>query len=298
MNTIENVEPGKPVEVQLSPYGEFIKRHADGSQTVQNCDPIAFGRVLATWVAAGRQKILFDFDHDKKRTIAAAWIIDLRVDPKEGLMGTLDFTPTGAKAVNAREYRFPSVDWDVSDDDGRPFKLRTVGMTNRNNIPVRPILNSQEGEPSQNGQTQTTRKQNMDKIAQALGLDATATEDAVIAAIAELTAKVKAAEEAALDAEAKNAAKDNSTRVENSEEFIKAYKANPAAVKAAMAALKPVKPAAGGSTRVTNSEDATAPAHAAARKFPTKAAAQTALAAQPVGQRKKFFAENKAEFED
>lgn len=297
MDIPATIEPGKPIEIQICPFGEFAKNHTDGTQSVQVCDAVGFRRVVSAWVAAGKQKILMDFDHDRIHTLAGGWIIDLRVDPADGLIAMVDFTPAGAAAVNKGEYRFVSVDWDVSDADNRPIRLRTVGMTNRKNIPVRPILNSTEGDRSPNDPNQNQRKTQMDKIAQALGLDPNAAEDAVLAAIGELVAKAKAAEEAALDSEAKSVAKDNATRIENSEEFIKTYKTNPSAVKATLATLKAEKPAMPGTHRVTNSEEAADATPSTGRKFKDKESATLALAQQPVGKRREFFAAHQADFQ-
>ena len=64
----------------------------------------------------------------------------LRSDPGLGPVGVFRLTEAGAEAVNSREYRFVSVCWFLG-DDGRPFKLDSVALTNRPNLPVRPVLN-------------------------------------------------------------------------------------------------------------------------------------------------------------
>ena len=297
---MNKVHPDKPHRIQLCPFGEFAKVHADGTTTVQVCDEQAFKTVLTSWRQADCPKLLMDFDHDRRRTAAGGWIEALEIDPADGLVGTVRYTPEGAAAVNDRSYRFVSVDWLVG-ADGRPIQLRTVGMTNRQNIPVRPILNAIEATPAPGpaaGATQTQgAKNNMNKIAAALGLPEDAAEDAVLAAIAELAAKAKAAEEAKLEGEAKAVALENAERIENSEAFVQAYKAGPGAVVAALAALK--KPAAivAPARRVTNSADAPASLAAASRKFASPEAAKAALAAQPVGKRKEFFAAHASDFE-
>lgn len=297
------VHPDKPHRIQLCPFGEFAKAHEDGTTTVQVCDEQAFRAVLTSWRQADCPKLLMDFDHDRRRTAAGGWIEALEIDPADGLVGTVRYTPEGAAAVNDRSYRFVSVDWLVG-ADGRPIQLRTVGMTNRQNIPVRPILNAIEANPAPGPAAGATQpqgaKNNMNKIAAALGLPEDAAEDAVLAAIAELDAKAKAAEEAKLEGEAKAVALENAERIENSEAFVKAYKAGPGAVVAALAAMKKPAPVAAPEAparRVTNSAAAPASLAAAARKFASPEAAKAALAAQPVGKRKEFFAAHASDFE-
>lgn len=289
-----------PIPVQISPFGRFLKRFPDGTTTTQVCDQLAFERVLATWIAAGRPKILVDFDHNKQRTAAGAWITELSIDPTDGLMGLAEFTPSGSQAVTDYDYRFLSPDWDVADDDGRPFHLRTVGMTNRQNIPVRPIINANEAPAASTAGPAAAKpnegKPNMENIALALGLEATASEEEVIAKITALLEALANIEEEVIEVEAEAAAQENAERIENSAEFITAYKANPAAVKRAMAALK--ASAAPAARRVTNSNTATFAGGLAPRAhFASPAAAKQALADQPVGTRRAFYAKHRAEID-
>lgn len=280
--------------IQISPHGIFEKVEEDKSRVAQLCDAAAFAAVVADWERRGRPKILLDYLH--KRGEAAGWIVALRADPAEGLLGDVEYTPPGAQAVAEKLYRFPSADWLVS-ADGRPFQLRTVGLTNTPNIPVRPVSNSapEAGNPKQK------EKPKMEAIKKLLGLPPEADEAAVEAAIQALLDKSAEAQAAATNAKAQTVAVANAARIQNSEAFIAAYCQAPEAAEAVLASLKPsAAPAAEAPRRVVNSAGAQAPAQAAAaaaRKFASRDEAKAALAKVPVGQRKAFFAEHASDFE-
>lgn len=283
--------------IQISPHGIFEKVEEDKSRVVQICDAAAFAAVVADWERRGRPKILLDYLH--KRGEAAGWIVALRADPAEGLLGDVEYTPPGAQAVAEKLYRFPSADWLVS-ADGRPFQLRTVGLTNTPNIPVRPVSNS----APEAGSTQTPtqkEKPKMEAIKKKLGLPPEADEAAVEAAIQALLDQAAAAQAAATNAKAQTVAVANAARIQNSEAFIAAYCQAPEAAEAVLASLKPAAaPAADAPRRIVNSAGAQAPAQAAAaaaRKFASRDEAKAALAKVPVGQRKAFFAEHASDFE-
>jgi phage I-like protein len=188
--------------VQLSPFGEFELR--DGgkrSGTVQHCTREAFEAMVANWKAAGSPEVLVDVDHASATgvsTEAAAWARNLRVED-EGLCADFELTPRGRELVEGRRYRFVSPGWTLS-EDGTPLALCSVALTNRPNLPVKPVVNADGtggrdpddpnnersgGAPSPSGQNHTKGNPEMDpkKIAAALGLPETATEEEVLAAI-------------------------------------------------------------------------------------------------------------------
>ena len=168
------------VKVQLSPFGEFTL-HDGGKRngTVQHCSKAAFEALVANWKAAGSPDVLVDVDHASARggsTEAAAWCNALEVvsDGVEGL-----------ELVKNRSYRFVSPGWTLS-PDGTPVSLCSVALTNRPNLPVKPVVNADEtGGRDPDDPTQTKGNPEMDpkKIAAALGLPETATEEEVLAAI-------------------------------------------------------------------------------------------------------------------
>jgi hypothetical protein len=90
----------------------------------------------------------------------------------------------------------------------------------------------------------------MTETAKLLGLDETATDAQIAAAVKSLQDKVAATEAAALNAEASAAADANKDRIANREEFVKLYVQNRDVATRMLAAL--AKPAAS-AARVTNS---------------------------------------------
>lgn len=196
--------PDAPIRVQLSPVGEFVLR--DGgprSGTVQCCTRAAFEAMVENWKAAGSPDILVDVDHASAAggsTEAAAWCNALEA-ADDGLYGVFSLTPRGRELVGGRAYRFVSPGWTLS-PDGTPLSLCSVALTNRPNLPVKPVANSGDagGRGPDGPKTQQEGNPAMDltKIAAALGLPGTATEDEILAAIKAMgDARAQAAEEAA-----------------------------------------------------------------------------------------------------
>ena len=134
------------VRVQLSPFGEFTLR--DGgkrSGTVQHCSRAAFEAMVANWKAMGARDILVDVDHASATggsTEAAAWAKNLRVE-EDGLCADFELTPRGRELVEGRRYRFVSPGWTLA-DDGTPIAICSVALTNRPNLPVKPVVNADE----------------------------------------------------------------------------------------------------------------------------------------------------------
>lgn len=235
-----------PIRVQLSPFGEFTLR--DGgkrSGTVQHCSRAAFEAMVANWKTTGERDILVDVDHASATggsTEAAAWAKNLRVED-DGLCADFELTPKGRELVEGRCYRFVSPGWTLA-DDGTPVALCSVALTNRPNLPVKPVVNADDaGGRDPDDPTTATKGTEMDlkKIAAALGLPETATEDEVIAAIASMKdAQAQAAEEAAnakAEEFAANAVKAGKI-AESSKDAVKAaYRSNPEVAEAMLNSL-------------------------------------------------------------
>jgi len=189
MSTLpEKVNAGDETWVQLAPWGRYPNDGVD-----QILDEEA-GRALCMEFDG---EVLVDADHASENggsTEALAWIVRLECRD-DGLWALFRWTDTGAEAVSGRRYRFVSPAWTV-DSAGRPVRLVSVALTNRPNIPSKPILNSAAGGSGEHNNKETR----MDKIIEALGLAADADEAAVLAAIQALQAKIAEQEEAALNA--------------------------------------------------------------------------------------------------
>lgn len=144
------VNAGDEIEVQLAPRGAY-PQIVDGEEVVQIVDDAAVKSLVDNFnaeKAAAKERgenyqVLVDADHSSETgdtTKAMAWVDRLFDDPDRGLVGVFVFTKEGADAVSGKAYRFISPAWTLT-EDGRPERLVSVGMTNRPNLPVSPMLN-------------------------------------------------------------------------------------------------------------------------------------------------------------
>lgn len=237
----KTIKPGVEVELQIAPYGEY--RCHDGTSTgvMQHITPAAVEAMVANLSG----EILVDYDHDSTdgRSEAAAWVLGLRNDPELGLMGTFRFTDYGAAAVNNRRYRFVSAEWEVDVKTGEPVRLTSVALTNKPNLPVRPMLNSNKA----GGQTpahapQPTHNNNkdnspMEKIKELLGLSPEATDAEVADVIAALQASIKTLTDKAADEEAEKFAAANSADEDDKKLLKNAYRQAPEVAKSLVTLL-------------------------------------------------------------
>ena len=201
------VKAGDEIEVQLAPLGDWTQV-VGGKRVTQRFDGAACAAVVSNF----RGELLVDADHRSTKpdgdTSAYAWVTGLRADPERGLVGTMKFTPRGAAAVNGREYRFVSVAWFLG-DDGRPRELDSVALTNRPNLPVRPVVNRESTQAADGGAT-TKENPEMEELKTLLGLAPDATDEQVVAAAKALKDRLDQTEAAARDAEAEKFAAENS----------------------------------------------------------------------------------------
>lgn len=254
----ETVAAGDEREVQLSPFGEFSGL-LDGRRVIQTCDQAAFERLVANFSG----EVLVDFEHKAELggdTEAAAWVQGLRIDPAKGLMATFKFTDVGAEAVANRRLRFLSPVWSL-DAEGRPERLVSVGLTNKPNLPVAPLLNRQDdngaasplmkgGSAAHDNDTGAPPPQNpqhkehemKEQLIAALGLAPEATDEEVVSAVAALKQRCDEQEAAALNAEAEQVAEENKERICNKEAFKALYVQNRESAKAFLACTKPAAP--------------------------------------------------------
>lgn len=231
----ETVAAGDEREVQLSPFGEFSGL-LDGRRVIQTCDQAAFERLVANFSG----EVLVDFEHKAELggdTEAAAWVQGLRIDPAKGLMATFKFTDVGAEAVANRRLRFLSPVWSL-DAEGRPERLVSVGLTNKPNLPVRPLLNRAPGDSD----VEEKENEMKEQLIAALGLAPEATDEEVVSAVAALRQRCDEQEAAALNAEAEQVAEENKDRICNKEAFKALYVRNKEDAMAFLACTKPAAP--------------------------------------------------------
>lgn len=140
-------EVGKPLVINLAPPGEYPQTiddpDAEGGRREVN--QILDEQAIDTLISNFKEKVLVDADHSSEtstNTKAMAWVTRLFKDPERGLMAEIEPTTIGAENINGKVYRFVSGAWTL-DDDGRPVELVSIGLTNRPNLPVAPIINSE-----------------------------------------------------------------------------------------------------------------------------------------------------------
>lgn len=244
----KKVAPGDEIEVQLAPLGEWpvTVKGKDGKR--ERIKQLFDAEACAAVVGNFTGELLVDLDHASvigSNTRAYAWVTALRSDEQLGLVGTFRFTEAGAEAVNSKEYRYVSVFWFL-DKENRPLLLDSVALTNRPNLPVRPVLNRQDTPPPENDlENKPERKPNMDKLKELLGLPADATDEAVAEAVASLKARLEELDNAARNAEAETFAAANAELVQDKAALKDAYLANKDLATAMVANFKrPVAPPA------------------------------------------------------
>lgn len=288
------IAAGETIEnVQICPVGDFPNGDRE-----QHCTLEALENVARQWKEDGEKEILVDFEHNSEAggtsdTSAAAWVTNLRVDGERGLVGDFKLTDVGAEAISNRRLRFLSVAWLVNKETREPMVIRSIALTNKPNIPVAPVLNRAE---AGGNNVEEKKGPNMDKLKEALGLPADATEDMILAAAQEGTkakeevAELKAnAEKAKLEDEAEKFAEENKAKCDK--EVLKAqYIANKEVAVALVAAIPEAKPTV--AQKILN-KGSSAPAD----KVLNKDDARAQMAALPAGKRAEFYMNHKAEID-
>ena len=161
----DSAELGKPITIQLAPEGRYPQvvddDAAEGGQreVVQVLDRQAMDTLVANFDKARaeaeakgqRYGVLVDADHSSEtstNTAAMGWVTKLYVDPEKGLMAEIDPTSEGVEKINGRVYRFVSGAWTLDEND-RPETLVSIGLTNRPNLPVAPMINAKAAKNSE-----------------------------------------------------------------------------------------------------------------------------------------------------
>ena len=292
---IKTVKSGETIEnIQICPIGDF----PNGGRN-QHCTLEALENVVAKWKEDGEKEVLVDFEHNSEAggtsdTSAAAWASNLRADKERGLVGDFKLTDLGAEAISNRRLRFLSVAWLVNKETREPMVIRSIALTNKPNIPVAPVLNRET-----NGGSNVEEKKGptMDKLKEALGLSADATEEDILAAVQEaLKAKEEVAElkanteKAALEAEAEEFAEKNKAKCDKA--VLKAqYIANKAVAQALVAGIPEAKEEP---KQVILNKAATGPK---LDKVLNKDEARAQMAALPAEKRAEFYQNHKAEID-
>lgn len=172
-----------PIWIQLLPSGEVKGRDGRGPYHVG--DQAAMAAIVeATRRYYGTTDIMVDYDHQSVfgavpmvggRAPAAGWIRELAVRD-DGIYGRVEWTASAASAIRAGEYRYVSPYYRHT-QGLQVTVLLSAGLTNTPNFNLAAVAARTN---------HTDIGDDMEPIAQALGLSADASEAAILAAIGQL----------------------------------------------------------------------------------------------------------------
>lgn len=175
----------KAVWNRIVPAGTFKAR--DGRGPFHAGGKAEMEAILArTLKYAGGTELMIDYDHQSFLSAvkgvggtakAAGWIKQLEVR-EDGIWGLIEWTLAAAEAIKASEYRYLSPSFS-NDKAGNIHTIFNAGLLN---MPAMDLVAVAAGVD-----TATLTEPDMKTIAKALGLEETASEDAILAAINALT---------------------------------------------------------------------------------------------------------------
>lgn len=132
--------------VMICPQGEWTGGTSDGKIVTQKIDETALDTL-----AAQQEEVLVDRDHESMKSVlerdtrAYGWASDFvavkNAGDYSGLYGIIKWSDKGKDLIKDRSYRFLSPAFEL-DKDGRPVKLISIGLTNRPNFKMAPIINA------------------------------------------------------------------------------------------------------------------------------------------------------------
>lgn len=231
----QHIEAGSELWIHLAPIGKWPQWDDEGNKVIQDVSV----KTIENMMVAFDNPVLVDCDHTSEEggsTKAMAWITQLAHEEGVGLRGKMEFTEDGAKLVSNGEYRYVSPVW-IIDNDGCPTRLVSVALTNRPNLPVRAIGNSQKTVVNNNN-AKEENKIMLTKLIELLGLAPEATEEDVIAGVTELQTRIADFEAKEAEAEAEAFAAENEDKVEDKEALKNAFKMNPELARSILANCK------------------------------------------------------------
>lgn len=182
-NTDLSVQPSTegqaPDWIELIPAGPTVTGR-DGRTWL--FDDLAQQLVLAAFIARAIDMVI-DWEHatevatpNGEPAPAAGWIDRLEIRGG-ALWGHVSWTSRAGQQVAAREYRFVSPVFDYDDEYRRVLRMVSVGLTNKPNL-VLTALNHETPEPQ--------KMPIPAALAASLGIDAAATDEQALAAVAQL----------------------------------------------------------------------------------------------------------------
>ena len=191
---------------QLAPLGE----HRGTMPAPNGGAPISIIQVIDAEAVEAMVKnfspsteMLVDYEHQshdtEKDTTAAAWINQLKTDPKEGLLFGGRWSDRGLKDVKGLNYRFISPEFPVSGlvplggNRYRPTRISGAGLTNRPQLKtLRPLSNREDNNVSSGSENQNPSQ--MKNVNKELGLAEDASEASTLAEVQKLKNRATTAE--------------------------------------------------------------------------------------------------------
>lgn len=174
--------PTAPKWIQLLPAGRFTGRDGRGPYRVDDSEAV----IVATREYFGNADIPLDYNHQTERTAengkpapAAGWIKKLE-SRGDGLWGQVEWTEAGARAVEAKEFRYVSPVF-FHDALGRVLMIQSAALTNLPNLDLK-ALSSQAENSAENSGAKEYDMNFKEAMAQSLGLSLDARETEIIAA--------------------------------------------------------------------------------------------------------------------
>ena len=137
--------------VMICPRGDWKGGTTNGKIVNQKIDDTA----LEMLVNNATEEVLVDKDHASMKDVfnrdtqaygrASDFVAVKDAGDFSGLYGKIKWSEEGKDLIKDRSYRFLSPAFEL-DEDGRPIKLISIGLTNRPNFKMTPILNSESGD--------------------------------------------------------------------------------------------------------------------------------------------------------
>lgn len=182
-------DDGQPADwVRLMPIGRFAGRDGRGPYVVED---LAHAQQIVAESARRLNNLdpVVDYDHQTDlaavsgvggKAPASGWIKEMQARA-DGIWGRIEWTAQAADELKAKAYRYLSPVFPHEKVTGRVSAILRAALTNKPNLDLG-ALASMSAHPGDDDLDKT-------KLAQALGLDAAATEDQIHAAITGLKAR-------------------------------------------------------------------------------------------------------------
>lgn len=190
---VSPVDAGGPApgRIQLFPAGSFAAR--DGrpgtlkgvKATAWTLTPDIAAAVIARWQAR-ETPLVVDYEHQTmlaeqngKPAPAAGWIESLEL-AEDGLYAAVKWTPTARAYIESDEYRYISPVFSFDPETGAVLELKSAALTNY------PALDGMDAVKAREEDATPMKKELADRLCKLLGLNADATEEAMLTELSKL----------------------------------------------------------------------------------------------------------------